>query len=221
MNRNQKFDLLSEKSCDLKENTRLDYCLNQHCENRLEKIVSHMYQQYQEYVSSTINTSKIFEEMLNEINNVIDYIRHSINLRGLEESQVFCEIDADRSVAILNVLWHSISFTTRGNTKPMALYRENKDPLFAGRIIAFNGDFQDIALELQNQEYPDMLNSEIASMFIPHDDRMPAIMKLSHLPDKDLYFDQKEAPKQFLLKVIEIICGGGIYHETDMEAEYD
>ena len=216
---NQDLNLISKEYNNFKEVNEFDYNLTKNSENRLETIISHLYQQHKEYISSTNNTSVIFEEMLNEANNIVNFIRKSIILRGLNPSQVFCEIDADRSVAILNILWHTISFTTRGNTKPMALYRKSEPPLFTGRIIAFNGDFQDIALDMQNQQYPDMLSSEIASLYVPHDNKMPAIVKINHIPDKELYWNQKEAPKLFLLKVIEIICGGGIYHESDLDIE--
>lgn len=210
--------LVNDMSC-YKDTEFVDYVTPNNIEERINIVVSHMYQQYKEYVSATINTSRVFENMLVELIHITGCLKKALEDKGMSPSQVFCEIDADRSVGILNILWHSISFTTRGNTKPQALHREDSSPLFTGRIIALNGDFQDAALEIQDQEYPDILRCEVASMYIPHDSSLPAIVKIKHLPDKELYFDLHEAPKQFLLKIIEIICGGGIYHEVDPDLE--
>ncbi|MEW5820775.1 MAG: hypothetical protein AB1782_11330 [Cyanobacteriota bacterium] len=197
----------------------IDYDICEETETRLNLIVSHMYQQYQEYLQATINTSKTFDRLLDEMKNVAGYFKSSFMLKNIAATQVFYEIDADRSVGILNVLWHSVSFTTRGNTKPQALQRKDEPPLFCGRIIALNGDFQDVALELQDQEYPDILRCELASLYIPHDPELEAIVKIKHLPEKEFYYDQRIAPRQFLLKTIESICGGGIYHEEDPDIE--
>jgi hypothetical protein len=197
----------------------IDFDISRETENRLDLIVSHMHQQYQQYLQATVNTSKTFDRLLDEMKNVTGFLKASFAARNMAPAQVFHEIDADRSVGILNVLWHSISFTTRGNTKPQALHRTDGPPLFCGRIIALNGDFQDAALDLQDQEYPDILNCELASLFIPHDPEADAIIKIKHMPDKEMYLSQKSAPEQFLLKTVESICGGGIYHEEAPDSD--
>jgi len=182
---------------------------------RINLITSHMYKQYKEHEQATINTQRMFERILNDIEEITQYLRESFEKRGVKQNNIFCEIDADRSVGIINILWHSISFTTRGNTRPQALYREGEQPLFTGRILALNGDFQDASLDIQDQEYPDILRCEIASLFIPSDTTSPAILKIKHLGNKEFLINQIDASKEFLLKVIEIICGGGIYHEVE------
>jgi len=186
---------------------------------RVNLIVGHMYKQYKEYQEATRNTTAMFKRILAETEEITEYLRETFTARGVSPSQIFCEIDADRSVGILNILWHSISFTTRGNTKPLALYREGQPPLFTGRILALNGDFQDAALDIQDQEYPDILKCEIASLYVPADAAASAILKIKHLGNQEFPVNQVDAPKQFLLKVIEIICGGGIYHENEPESE--
>lgn len=182
---------------------------------RVNLIASHMFKQYKEHQQATSNTTQLFYRILNDMTDVTDDLRKSFSSRGVEPSKIFCEIDADRSVGIINILWHSISFTTRGNTKPQALYREDKSPLFTGRILALNGDFQDASLDIQDQEYPDILRCEIASLYVPADTTAPAILKIKHLGNKEFHLNQIDASKEFLLKVIEIICGGGIYHENE------
>lgn len=212
-------DLLLKESAIFKDLESFDTEVTGEDADRLDLIVSHMHKQYQEYLQATLNTSKVFDNLLDEMKNIVGSLKRALMVREMNPAQVFCEIDADRSVGILNILWHSISFTTRGNTKPQALYREDESPLFAGRIIALNGDFQDAALDLQDQEFPDILRCEIASLYIPHDRALKAILKIKHLPDKEILFDQSEASRQFLLQVIEIICGGGIYHEQDPDLD--
>ena len=214
-------DLLLEDSCLYQFSKPITYKTTRDTEKRLDTIVTHMNRQYIEFVESGVNTSKMFEKLLNELHNVTGYLKESIAKAGMNPAQVFYEIDADRSVGILNILWHSISFTTRGNTKPQALFRDDGPPMYSGRIIALKGDFQDAALDLQDQEYPDVLRCEIASLFVPHDPYTDVIMKIRHLSNNEFTLKQKDAPRQFLLKTIEIICGGGIYHEEDPEIDED
>lgn len=192
---------------------------NSAIKERVNTISTHMYKQHKEHVEAAKNTTIMFNRILNEMENITNHLRDIFSQKEIPSSQVFCEIDADRSVGIINILWHSISFTTRGNTKPQALYREGKNPLFTGRIIALNGDFQDASLDIQDQEYPDILKCEIASMYIPADSTNNAIIKIKHLGDQEFLINQIDAPKEFLLKVLEVICGGGIYHETDPDID--
>ncbi len=183
---------------------------------RINIVASHMFKQYKEHLQASSNTSRMFKRILEDMDEITEHLQKAFDLRGVSKTQIFSETDADKSVGILNILWHCISFTTRGNTKPQALYREDGEPLFTGRILALNGDFQDAALDIQDQEYPDILQCEIASLYVPADTTAPAIMKVKHLGNKEFQVNQIDAPKQFLLRVIEIICGGGIYHEDDI-----
>lgn len=182
---------------------------------RVNIITSHMFKQYKEHMDASENTNAMFNRVLRDIEDITELLRESFKSRGVTPSQIFYEIDADRSVGIMNILWHSISFTTRGNTKPQALFREEGEPLFTGRIIALHGDFQDASLDIQDQEYPDILKCEIASLYIPSDTITPAIMKIKHLGNKEILINQIDASREFLLRIIEIICGGGIYHENE------
>jgi len=182
---------------------------------RVNIITSHMYKQYLEHQQALKNTSDMFNRILIDMQDVTESLRASFEARGINKNCAFCEIDADRSVGIINILWNSISFTTRGNTRPQALYRKNNPPLFSGRIIALNGDFQDASLDIQDQEYPDILSCEIASLYVPADTTTDAIIKIKHLGDQEFPINQIDASREFLLKVIEIICGGGVYHESE------
>lgn len=180
---------------------------------RISLIASHMLKQYKEHHEAGENTRKLFEKLLKDLEKVAQELQTSFEKRKLPQNSAMFHIDSDRSVGIINILWNSISFTTRGNTKPQALYREDQPPLFTGRIIALNGDFHDASLDIHDQEYPDILECEIASLYVPADKTAPAILKIRHLGDEEFLLNQADAPKEFLMRAIEIICGGGIYHE--------
>ena len=199
----------------------IDFETSKETEKRLDKLLGHLDNQYKEYLNASKLTSKSFETLLVEMKNVAGYIKTSLMSNKIAPAQVFYEIDADRSVGILNILWHTISFTTRGNIKPQALERTDKPPLYSGRIIALNGDFQDLDQQVQENDFTDMLKAEVASLYIPHNKNIKAVMKIKHLPDEEFYLDYKDAPLNFLLKVVEVVCGGGLYHEEDPDIEYE
>lgn len=182
---------------------------------RLRMVSSHMVKQLKEYDESTKNTNAIFCKMLKVMEDIVEILKKDFEEKGINPNQVSFYSDPDKSVAILSILWHSISFTMRENIKPQALYRKENAPLFCGRIIALNGDFQKASLDIADIEYPDILNCEIASLYIPAEKRSDAIMKIKHVGNVEYSINQVECAKEFLLKVIEIICGGGFYHEEN------
>ena len=182
---------------------------------RLHLISAHMAKQLQEYEESTKNTNTIFSDMLKVMEDIVEIMKVDFSQKGLNPNQVSYYSDPDKSVAILTILWHSISFTMRENIKPQALYRKENAPLFCGRIITLNGDFQKASLDITDIEYPDILNCEIASLYIPADKHTDAIMKIKHVGNVEYSLNQTECAREFLLKVIEIICGGGFYHEEN------
>ena len=40
-----------------------------------------------------------------------------------------------------------------------------------------------------------------------------AIFKIKHLSNREFFLNNQDAAREFTLKVIETICGGGVYHE--------
>ncbi len=180
---------------------------------RINLVTSHMFKQYKEHIEATENTKKLFEKLLQEMQEITEKLRQCFEKRNIPANSALCQIDADRSVGVINVLWNSLSFTTRGNTNPQALYRNEENPLFTGRILALNGNFHDASLDIQDQEYPDILECEVASLYVPADETVPAIMKIRHLGDKEFFLNQCDAPREFLMRSVEIICCGGVYHE--------
>lgn len=187
-------------------------------QQKVDLLAAHMQKQLKEHESAMANTRQVFEYLLQDLDNFADcfqeaFLSRELDLNDPASARINVQTDPDRSVGILHILWHAISFTTRGNTKPLALSRPGRPPLFAGRIVALNGDFMDVRSNLQSPHFPDLLQQEIASLFIPSDPNAPAVMRIKHLAGEELYFHQADAPRRFLLKVVEIICGGGFFHE--------
>lgn len=46
-------------------------------------------------------------------------------------------------------------------------------------------------------------------------------MKIKHLANREFYLNQVDAPREFVLKVIETICGGGFYHEEGARKSFN
>ncbi|MBY0403823.1 MAG: hypothetical protein K2X66_07975 [Cyanobacteria bacterium] len=183
--------------------------------NRVNLIATHMVKQLKEHEEALKNTNQVFYQLLDELEDICECFRESFALRDIPGSRIGYEMDADRSVGILNVLWNAISFTTRGNTKPLALNRNGRAPVFTGRIVALHGDFLDSSSDLQDQEYPSILQYEIASLYVPADKTSPAVMTIKHLGDQEHFLHQTDASRLFLLKTVEMICGGGFFHEKE------
>ncbi len=183
-------------------------------QERMNLVSTHMYKQFLEYQNAVLNTNEMFIKMIEHVHLTVDYLKQSFVSRGISSQKIYYEIDKNKTTAKLNILWHGISFTVRSNDKPQALFREGKEPLFSGRIIAVKGN---ISKMKKNGEFdPDfqlILENEVASLFVPAEKQEPAIIKIRHIGNREFPLNQTDAPREFLLKVIEIICGGGVYHE--------
>lgn len=187
-------------------------------QQRVDSLAAHMHQQLQAHETAMVNTRQIFDCLLTDLHNFSDCFQEAFVSRLVPDPdgrspRIQVQVDPDRSVGILNILWHAISFTTRGNTKPLALNRPGRPPMFSGRIIALNGDFMDVHSNLQSPYFRDLLEQEIASLFVPADPSAPAVMSIRQRAGEELYFHQADAPRRFLLKVVELVCGGGFFHE--------
>lgn len=187
-------------------------------QQKVDVLAAHMQKQLKEHEAAMRNTHQVFEYLLQDMENFVECFQSAFESRSPEELErlgprIRSQADPDRSVGILQILWHAISFTTRGNTKPLALNRPGRPPAFTGRIIALNGDFLDTRSNLHAASFPELLHQEIASLYIPADPSAPAVMSIKHLSGEELYFHQADAPRKFLLKVVEIVCGGGFFHE--------
>lgn len=183
-------------------------------QERINLVSTHMYKQFLEYQRSSMNTQETFVKITDNMLSTIDYLKQSFGARGVATDNISYEIDSSKSVMILKILWNTISFTTRWNNQPQALYRGVEVPMIAGRIMAIKGDFNKIVKNIKEEDQlQSVLEQEVASLFIPAERSQNCIIKINHLGNKEFYINHMDAPREFLLKVIETICGGGIYHE--------
>ncbi|HIS89179.1 TPA: hypothetical protein IAA87_07135 [Candidatus Avigastranaerophilus faecigallinarum] len=182
-------------------------------QERMSLVSSHMYKQFLEYQQSNANTAVLFERMVENMALTVEYLKQSFTVRGIPSENIYYEYDKQRHIAIMNILWHSITFYSNMKDKPKALHREKDVPLFTGRIIAIKGMLPELLQGYNDETEQKLLDMEVASLYVPADKSGKAIIKIRHLGNQEFYINQMEAPREFLLKVIETICGGGNYHK--------
>ncbi len=203
-------------SFDSLDNLELSVRKSSVIQERMNLVSTHMYKQFLEYQHSNVNMAEVFVKMVDNMNTTVEYLKQSFSARGIPTQNIYYSVDASKTVATLNILWHTISFTTSQNDKPQALYRENELPLFAGRIMALKGNYQDILNENPEDKIQALLEHEIASLYVPAEKTQSSIIKIKHLGNREFYINQMDSSREFLLKVIETICGGGLYHEESV-----
>ena len=101
--------------------------------------------------------------------------------------------------------------------------KEQKPPLISGRIMAIKGNYAELlkGAEDKSEFMKRMLDAEIASLYVPADKMQNSVFKIKHLSNKEFLLNSQDAAKEFVLKVIEIICGGGIYHEEGSRKSFN
>ena len=192
-------------------------------QERIGLVSSHMYKQFLDYQHATMNTTEIFAEMIDNLKAVADSLKQSFSSRGITTENIYVEHDKEKSVVIINILWHTISFTTRCNYEPQALQREGNAPMFSGRIMAVTGNYNEL-MEGAKSRYEMMgrlLDKEIASLFVPAEKSQNSIFKLRHLPNREFFLNSTDASKEFVLKVVETMCGGGLLHEEGKRKSFN
>ena len=183
-------------------------------QERVELVSSHMYKQFLDYQHSTVNMNDIFSRMVDCLDLVSNNLKQSFSSRGITTQNIYVEADSPKTTAIVNILWHKMSFTTRCNFQPQALFRDDGRHIFSNRIIALRGNYNDIIKDAKDREEEMMrlLEHEIASLYIPADQTQKCIFKIKHTAQEFL-LNQIDAPREVVLKVVETVCGGGLYHQ--------
>lgn len=183
-------------------------------QERVELVSSHMYKQFLDYQHSTVNTNDIFTKMVDCLELVSNNLKQSFSSRGVTTQNIYVETDSPKTTAIINILWHKMSFTSRCNFQPQALFRDDGRHIFSNRIMALRGNYHDIIKDANNreEEMVKLLEHEIASLYIPADQTQKCIFKIKRT-GQEFSLHQVDAPREVVLKVIEIVCGGGLYHQ--------
>lgn len=182
-------------------------------QERVSLVSTHMYKQFLDYQHANMNVNECFARMVDDLQAVVETLKQAFSSRGVTTQNIYMEVDAQKTVAVINILWHKISFTTRCNYQPQALFRENDAPLFSCRIMAIRGNYHELVKSSHDDEMLVLLENEVASLFVPAEKIQNTVITIRHLANKELHLNQMDAPREFVLKVIETICGGGVYHE--------
>lgn len=183
-------------------------------QERVELVSSHMYKQFLDYQHSTVNTNDIFARMIDCLELVSNNLKQSFSSRGITVQNIYTETDTLKSVSVINILWQNISFTTKCNFKPQALYRDDGRHIPSNRIMAVRGNYYEIIKDAKDKEDEmlKLLENEIASLYIPPDQIQKCIFKIKHT-GQEFTLNQIDAPREVVLKVVEMVCGGGLYHQ--------
>ena len=182
-------------------------------QERMGLVSGHMYKQFLEYQQANVNTAFLFDKMVENMALTVEYLKQSFASRGIPSENIYYEYDKQRHIAVLNILWHKISFVSNMKDKPKAIPREKDMPLIAGRIFAIKGSCPDLIHGFNDETEQKLIDTEIASLFVPADKMAKAIIKIRRSAgSEEFYINQTDAPREFLLKIIEMVCAGGDYH---------
>ncbi len=192
-------------------------------QERIGLVSTHMYKQFLDYQHATLNTAEIFVEMIDNLKAISDSLKQSFSSRGITTQNIYVDYDKDKTVAVINILWHTISFTTRCNYEPQALFRDSAPPMFSGRIMAINGNYNELmeGIASRKEMMEILLDKEVASLYVPADKTQNSIFKIRHLSNREFFLNNTDSSREFVLKVIETICGGGLYHEEGSRKSFN
>ena len=184
-------------------------------QNRMSLVSYNMYKQFVEYQQSNANTAVLMDKMAENMALLIEYFKQSFTRFGIPTQNIYYEYNKQHHFAVVNILWHTITFTANMKDFPKALERpkdKGLPSLITGRIIAVKGLVPELANEYTSETEQKLLDMEVASLFVPADKTANAIVKIRHLNNQEFLIPQNVAPKEFLLKVVEMVCGGGNLH---------
>ncbi len=182
-------------------------------QDRMNEVTSHMYKQFLEYQQSNANTAIVFDKMVENMALTVEYLKQSFGSRGIPTENIYYEYDKAHHIVIMKILWHSITFYSNMKDIPKALSREKDAPIYTGRIYALKGTLPELTQGFNEEIQQKLLDMEVASMYIPADTTAKAIIKMRHLGNQEYYINQMEAPRDFLLGVIETVCRVGDKHK--------
>ena len=89
--------------------------------------------------------------------------------------------------------------------------------------MAINGDYNELMEGITSRKdmMERLLDKEVASLFVPADKTQNSIFKIRHLSNREFFLNSSDASREFVLKVVETICGGGLYHEEGTRKSFN
>ena len=205
------------------DNTEMNFQKDALIQERIGLVSVQMYKNFLDFQNATINMNEIFSDIIKDLKSVEDTLRKSFISRGVPTQSIYVEYDAQKTVATINILWNAISFTTRCNFEPQALYKEQQQPVLCNRIMAIKGNYNEImkGAEDQNECMKRLLDNEIASLYIPADKMKNSVFKIKNLSNREFALNFHDCAKEFVLKIIEIVCGDWNYHEEGSRMSFN
>ena len=187
-------------------------------QERMGLISNYMYKQFVEYQQSNANAIIMLDKLAENMALAVEYLRQSFNMRGIPAQNIYFEYDKQHNISVINILWHTITFVANMKGTPLALERSMKEmpSLITSRIFALKGIQPDLSHGFNNEIEQKLLEMEVASLFVPPDKSMKAIIKIKNLGNQEFFINQQDAPREFLLKVIEMVCRDGNFHKESL-----
>lgn len=194
---------------------------------RVSLVATHMYKQFMDYQKANVNTAEIFAQMLECLDAVVGSLQQTFESHGVVVNRnegIDLEIDSQKSIAVLTIFWNKVSFTTRCNFQPQALFRgETEQPLNSGRIMALKGNYNEIikGAQTQEEEMKALLDNELASLYVPEDKSKSTVFKVRHRSSREFFLPHIDAAREFVLGCIEAVCGNNVYHKEGMMKSFN
>ena len=197
------------------DNTEMNFRSDALIQERIGLVSVQMYKSFLDFQNATLNMNEVFSDIIKDLKSIEETLKKSFTSRGVPTQSIYVEYDAQKTVATINILWNTISLTTICNFEPQALYREQQQPFLSNRIMAVRGNYNELikGAKDQNECMERMLDNEIASLYIPSDKMKNAIFKIKNLSNREFNLNFLDCAKEFVLKVIELVCGDWHYHE--------
>lgn len=179
---------------------------------RINDVASHMFSQYTDYRNAGANADVILEEIYQNMKSVSEYFKQTFSARGVSVENIRCERDSSTQSIVLSVLWQKIGFTLATNTKPLYIAQRGGKRMLCYRIVAIKGDCSKIIKNNPENYIDKLLEDEVASLYIPASKSDACEMRVRFLSNDIYTLSHQQAAKEFFLKVVEYICGGGNKH---------
>ena len=205
------------------DNTEMNFRSDALIQERIGLVSVQMYKSFLDFQNATLNMNEVFSDIIKDLKSIEETLKKSFTSRGVPTQSIYVEYDAQKTVATINILWNTISLTTRCNFEPQALYREQQQPFLSNRIMAVRGNYNELikGAKDQNECMERMLDNEIASLYIPSDKMKNAIFKIKNLSNREFNLNFHDCAKEFVLKVIELVCGDWNYHEEGSRKSFN
>ena len=197
------------------DNTEMNFRKDALIQERVGLVSTHMFKEFLDYQNATLHATEVFNEIIEDLKSIVESLKKSFASRGVPTQNIYVDYDPQKTVATINIMWHKIGLTTRCNFKPQSLYRESNPPLFCARIMAINGSYTEVTrgTDDKNEIMKRLLDNEIASLYIPPDKMESSVFKIKDLSNREFLLTSQDSAKEFVLKIIELVCGGRIYHQ--------